>query len=234
LFLLGILETPYASTRYSFFLLPVVLLIAFIEAAALMTWVSQRLPRSLPETSLRSLAFLPFVFFLLTEEFNFRHVLNVSSAEANFRMGPYKELANHWYGRRDFEGPARFVNRTYTHGDVVVVDYVPSSAYLAVPFMNYISVESQRFKDVARQGGTEEAWTGRPLVYELDALLALVPSSPQSSLWLIAVQDGSGGGGFKDMGVLVNSARANGIHAEPVFDGIDKRIGVWRLNRRML
>ena len=162
---LGVVETSAVTTRYSFYFFPTVLIIGFIEAVSLSQWL-KKVEWKKPFRFLRqSAVMIPLVVFFITEDFNPNHILHVSSVEANFRIGKYKTLAAHWYKRPDFEGPARFVNSMYKEGDSIVIDYAPSSFYLEEPFINYIPIERSRFRDVARKGGTEEAWTGRPLIY---------------------------------------------------------------------
>jgi hypothetical protein len=233
LLLLGIFETPSVTTRYSFFFFPTVLIIGFMEAVSLSQWL-KKFDWKKPFMYFRQGAvIIPLIVFTITEDFNPHHILHVSSEQTNFRLGKYKTLADHWYKRPDFEGPARFVNSMYKEGDNIVVDYAPSSFYLKKPFINYIPLENKRFRDVARQGGNEEAWTRSPLIYQLDILLGLVPPDPQRSLWLIGAQEDLGGGLRHDIEALNVLAERNHIRVTREFEGIDGRIGVWRLSRSL-
>jgi hypothetical protein len=232
LFILGIFKTPYMSTRYSFFFFPIVLIIGYTEIASLGRWIEKIKWKKSITILQRGFVFIPLIMFSFTEDFNLQHILHVSSKEINFRMGKYSNYSKHWYKRQDFESPARFVNNVYQEGDAIAIDYVPSSFYLNKPFINYIPIENKRFRGVTRKEGTEEIWTGRPLVYSLERLFDFVPNDPRRSLWLIAVQRDSGGA-FTDIQTLNTEADINHLDAAPVFEGIDGRIAVWQLSRRL-
>jgi hypothetical protein len=66
------------------------------------------------------------------------------------------QFADHWYPRFDFKTPMRFVEGESLEGDVVVLEQVAMSQYLGKPFLNYVPDNSERFRGIARKGGTQE------------------------------------------------------------------------------
>jgi hypothetical protein len=85
----------------------------------------------------------------------------------------------------------------------------------------------------ARKGGTEEKWTGRPLISRPEELAGLVPANPNRSLWLITslVKDRVGSsfmGTYHNVQTITEQFHLN---ATLEFKGLDGRIGVWKITR---
>ncbi len=158
--------------------------------------------------------------------------MNVSAKEINFRMGKYSRYSGHWYPRTDFKTPAQYVNGVYANGDVVVIDYSPISEYLEVPFINFISPYLSRFKGEAREEGREQIWTGRELIYDIDSLVNKIPNETNSSLWLISIIEGFGGGSFEGENYPVKIANRYNLNVSLEHLSIDRRIGVWQFQRK--
>lgn len=175
--------------------------------------------------------FLPIILFMATEDFHVSHILHVSSKELNFRMGKYNQFARFWYQRADLKSPSEYVNTMYRDGDVIVVGVITSAYYLDKPFINYVTYKSNIFYNVSRDGGKTEKWTGRPLIYNINAFFDLVPINPNKSLWLIAVKKDFYGSSFEYSDSLADISEQHHMVAILRYVGVDGRIGVWEVKR---
>ena len=231
IFLISAIRTFWHSTRYSFFLFPLVILIGQIEFYRLSQSIQQGAKGWFKPTLAHLIVLVPLIAFLFTEDFNYRHVTNVSSAEYNFRMNRLDRYSRHWYPRVDVAGPAEFVNKAFRRGDIVVLDHVVASRYLNVPFLNYVSQDDHiRFPYHSRMSGTREVWTGRRLVSNKDALFDMVPKDKKNSLWLIAATvPGYIGTSFNRDGHRPEDiAKKYDLELRKVFSSIDGRVAVWQ------
>ena len=234
LFIMPVFNTPQRSTRYIYFFFPLILILAYEEAASLAEWTETSFSPGRGRFGSTAILLVPILLYTATEDFQVRHVLNVSSPQLNFRMGEYDRYSRHWYSRADFESPSRYVNKVFSQGDTLIVDHVVGTRYLAKPYVFYVhSKEPVRFPYHARKEGKEEKWTGKPLLSDPEEFAAVVPRDPNRSLWLItSVVKGRVGSSF--MGTLHNVqtiVEHYHLNAELVFTGLDGRIGVWKITR---
>jgi hypothetical protein len=224
-------NTPYRNTRYTFFLLPLLVLLPYIEVNDYAAGLSARNVGSPLARFSPLLLLVPMAAFLASDDFHARHILNVSSAEFNFRLGKYRVLEDHWYPRRDFENPASFVNQAYGAGDQIVIDAIPFAAYLRHPYLFYSNTRSPWFRAYSRRGGTEEIWTGSPMVYSrtrsLDAIIPAVPTGRSRNLWFIS-------GETLAAGNVVGKAGSGApimVKIDLQYTGLDDRMHVYQLTR---
>lgn len=229
--LVPVFKTLYLESRYSFFFFPLFLVVAMGEMRAIRLYLSERVWPVFGKRAGALLLAIPLAVFLSTEDFHLHHVLDVSSADLNFRTGSYSQYAIHWYPRFDFKTPGRFVEGEYRDGDVVVLEQVAMSQYLTKPFFVYVPENNKRFQGIARKGGTEEIWSGRPLISNSRQLATMVPDNGHNSLWIIAVAWDFHGGTQKIATKYEKLANEFGLAIDPAFVGIDGRTGVWRVRR---
>lgn len=226
-----VFRTPYLESRYSFFFFPLFLIVAIGEMRAIRLFLSEKVWPVFGKQAGALLLAIPLALFLLTEDFHLHHVMDVSSADLNFRTGPYRQYATHWYPRFDFKNTGRFVEKKYMDGDVVVLEQVAMSQYLGKPFFVYVPENYKRFKGIARKGGTEEIWSGRPLISHFEQLATKAPGNGHNSLWMIAVVWDFHGGRQKLATKYEDLAREFGLAVDLAYVGIDGRTGVWRVRR---
>jgi hypothetical protein len=178
LLLIGLAEAPRLETRYSFFLYPV----ALIVAITVMVRASERVARSPAGASLLAVV-LVGGSFALSEDFQPRHLVNIDSAEVNFRTHVPSRLASHYYGRSDIRAAADWLAANANQpGDVVVSGPGIASLdfyYAGLKFV-YIDPHDQRLSAWACQGGTVERWSNLPLVYRAEELESRLVASPRS------------------------------------------------------
>jgi hypothetical protein len=230
IFMVPIFRTTYHATRYSFFFFPVLLCILYASTLKLKKAWNRRAPHARTAFVARGVIFVPVFLFLVSEDFSPRHLINVSSQELNFRLGGYDRLAVHWYPRFDFKTPAEYVNRSRAEEDVVVTDQIVSAHYLKKPYVNYVSLKSRRLRGMSRKGGTEEIWTGQPLIYSFDGLRSLMPRSGHGRLWLVTGLGKGPGHIFKKEANLFAFAESRQLRATKEYSSIDGRVGVYRFD----
>jgi hypothetical protein len=225
------ITTQYTEARYSFFYFPLLFILIFIETVFLKNLAVEYFEKYKMKKYCNIILFIPVILFISTEDFHFNHILNVSTKEFNFRIGKYNKYSSLWYPRSDLKTPSEFVNKAYKNGDIVVVGAVGSAFYLDKPFINYIDHRNVRFLIMSRKEGKEEIWTGRPLVHNLEDFFHFVPNSPDQSLWLIAGLKDCMPDTFDHSASLMDISKKRNVVAILKYEGIDGRVGVWKLNR---
>ena len=231
--LIAVFKTLYRETRYSFFFFPLFLVVAMGEMRVIRLYLSEKVWPVFGKRAGSLLLTIPLAVFLSTEDFHVHHVLDVSAPALNFRTGPYRQFNDHWYPRADLKTPGRFVDGEYEVGDVVVLEQVAMSQYLREPFFNYVAEDSERFRGIARKGGTEELWSGAPLISRSRQLASKVPVNGLNSLWIIGVVKEFPGGTLNLATRHEELAREFGLVIDLAFVGTDGRIGVWRMRRKI-
>lgn len=231
--LMSIFKTLYKETRYSFFFFPLFLVVAMGEMRVIRLYLSEKVWSVFGKRAGAFLLLVPLMVFLSTEDFHLHHVMDVSAPDLNFRTGNYRQYAFHWYPRFDFKTPAQFVEERYMEGDVIVLEQVAMSQYLRKPFLNYVA-EVERFNGIARKGGKEEVWSGRPLISNFRQLAAKVPGSDHNALWIIGIVWEYPGGRWSLATKYEGLAKEFGLAIDLVFVGIDGRTGVWRVKRSIV
>jgi hypothetical protein len=229
-----VFNTFQNKTRYVFFFFPLVLLLSYAETVSLIAWIEGSFQLRMKRYITVAILLVPILSYAATEDFQWRHISDVSSAQMNFRMGEYDRYFHHWYQRVDFKSPSQYVNRVFSEGEVVVADHIVMTRYLKVPYTFYVYYKQhQTYQYYARKEGTEEKWTGRPLISRPQELAGLVPADPNRSLWLItSVVKNHAGTSFmyKHHNVKTIAEQYN-MQAVLVFKGLDGRTGVWKINR---
>ncbi len=183
--ILGGIYTLYNSTRYSFFLYPLILLLWFEGALAFKSWLEHILPPNplLNKISGFAVVLLPFGFLLISEDFSFAHLRNIGTAEVNFRLNVSEDVAIHYYQREDVKGPAEFINETWKPGDLIL-NAVPSSSFY-LTHANYIFYDEQSslFKENSQHEGTKDRW-GNLILYDKETVQKAVQGGT-GAVWIM-------------------------------------------------
>ena len=184
--------TPENPTRYSFFLYPCLLL--------LFCYFCIRLPTvfQLPSRLQRSLSIgLILLFVLVSENYNPRHLLNVSSAEYNFRMPYQLYLQFHFYQRYSYKDVADFINNNLEDDDQIIATTPVIDYYLDELDFSYRDIETRWFQETSACSGTRHIWSHLPLIYTQQHLLQQVADG-QNNTWIITGENGKGFQGPED------------------------------------
>ena len=161
---LSVVETPQLTTRYSFYLYPV-LLTLLVQGLQDVLRAGRSL--GLGIASSPAAAALGAALFALGGDFHPAHIAHPDSLEASYRIGPYRRYEDLWYERIDFRSPAQFLNATLpaeTREPIIVVGQDPIARWLERPFAVYLRPNSLAFFGLARDRGSRHIWSGQPIV----------------------------------------------------------------------
>ncbi len=210
---IGVLATQYSSTRYSFFVAP--LLMIFVALAI------ERIA-SLAPHKMRAFAGwgLLGLFMLWSEDYSLRHLLHIDTFEYNYRQSARD--ADHFYAREDYRSPAQYINEQLQPQDVVVSAVVPASWYLQRQDYHYSNFQSGEFERISCDRGQREKWTRKPLLYRVDALGDIVQSTAGTT-WLLLPGAAREADDHIDHGVAAQFADAL------VFTSPDKAVDVYAI-----
>jgi hypothetical protein len=167
----GAIPTNRIETRYTFFLYPMLIVIAVsaILEIALHCDVRRRASKLL-------LAGVPLLCFALTEDFQIKQVAHIDSAATNFRLGMSPARADHYYPRNDMRGVAEWLSAHVQSGDVVVSGIPNLDEYYGGFEYFYLDEEDNRYDAYVCRDGRTERWTNHPVLYTVNALTSVVDS----------------------------------------------------------
>jgi hypothetical protein len=164
---IGATPAPRVETRYSFFLYPLMIVLAVSAIAAL----AQR-RKNIRYAPL--LAVAPLLLFIATEDFNPGHIARIDTAETNFRVGIRTALAEHYYPRNDMRGIARWLADNVQPGDIVIAGIPSLDQYYGGFNYFYLAADDDRYDDYICPDGRTDRWTSHPVLHGIDALKPLV------------------------------------------------------------
>jgi hypothetical protein len=162
-------RTERIETRYTFFLYPVLVVLAVSASLAFMRSIGRRIPIALG-------AALPLVCFGATEDFQPLHLAHVDRADVNFRVGMSAVRAAHYYPRNDVGGVAQWLAAHARPGDLVIAGIPNLDPYVSRIDYFYVDREDQRYDAYVCRDGLTERWTNHALLHSEDDLAALLSS----------------------------------------------------------
>ena len=168
LLLVGIAGAPRIETRYTFFLYPLFLVIGIgllMRAAEQLDW------RKVWTPLLGSAVVLGW--FMLTEDFQPRHLMRIDSAEITFGRDMSKAQRSHYYSRSNLRATADWLRKHVKDSTDLVVSGPGVTAldfYYPKVDLVYVDPSDQRLRAWSCQLGTVERWSNLPLVYKFAEL----------------------------------------------------------------
>jgi len=156
------------ETRYTFFLYPLVMALGLTGILAL---IESRFGKS--QAALAAGAALGLLFFGLSEDFKPEHIAQIASWPVNFRIGMTPTQAAHYYPRSDYRLAGLWLEHHARPEDEVIIGIPSLDPYYRANYF-FLQSEDERYEDYACRNGTQERWTGLPLLYGTDALAARV------------------------------------------------------------
>jgi hypothetical protein len=161
------------ETRYTFFLYP--LLIVLAVSAALLLLERLRVLRRMPASiSAAFCAAVPLLCFGATEDFQPRHLAAVDSAAVNYRAGMSAVLAAHYYPRNDMRTVGEWLAAHVAAGDVVITGIPNLDEYYDRFDYFYLDSEDSRYEAYVCRDGQTDRWTNHPLLFPEDRLKPIV------------------------------------------------------------
>jgi hypothetical protein len=182
--ILALVETPQLTTRYCFYLYPV-LLVMLMQALERLAEHARVLLRAPVLTGSASAA-CALGLFAVGGDFHPQHIASIAGPEASYRIGPWQRYEDLWYQRIDFRGPSEFLNREIPPEraePVLIVGLDPVAQWLERPYGFYFRPNSLGFLSLGRNGGTTHIWTGRPIVSGAEQVRAF--SAGAQTAWIV-------------------------------------------------
>ena len=219
LLLVALLEQPYRTTRYTYFLYPILLVLAAAGIRALPDLFRQ----TLSERRKALLTAFSFAFlFAFAEDFRLQHLLNINEPEYRFRMAYEGRLASHYYTRWDYRSTAVFVNERLAPDDTVIVFDQPASHYLARTDGMFIRKGDPIHYLTAACGGQRHLWSNAPLLDE-DSEVDAVLERRTGSAWFVMRTENVA---WRDK---LESSLIERFDMHPQYVSIDGNLAVYRL-----
>jgi hypothetical protein len=218
--LVGLVKTPYVSTRYSFFLYPLLLI---LDAAAL-DGLARRLFPSARAASATLLA-LSAVFLAVSEDVRADRLFRAATLQTNFRLEASWAEWNHYVPRVDYRTPAEFIRANRAPGDTVVSLALPADFYLDRPLEAfYLPREDPEFRNHFDRGSGRDRWTGARIVSDEESLFRLIDGA-SGTTWVVS---GTEAYPYKQ---AVSRRIAERYARYGRFRSLDGRLGVYAIPR---
>ena len=177
-FVIGTTQTSWTSSRYSFFLYPLVLVLC-AGSVNKMTHLD-RIPKVVGQVAL---VLIVTIILIVSEDFSFAYATSIDTPEVNFRLK--HTTAEQHYLRLDFRTPAQFVNRHAKEQDIVIISNPTLDFYLERFNYMYTNHQLAIFGSRVCEQGRTDKWTGKPILYTVDQVSEIV-STTMSDVWIVS------------------------------------------------
>ena len=176
--LISMLRQPYISTRYFFFLYPIILLLISLSLYNLLNRFT---------SSYQSIIIVPILIFMaLSEDYLLHHYTNIDSDEITYRMSYNEKITNHLYARWDYRSPARFINDNSSPDDIIITATYAAPYYLDRLDYFYHDHGRDNLSNSIGCNGKKSLWTNAGLITLPDELLSII-NSTDKTVWLLAL-----------------------------------------------
>jgi hypothetical protein len=168
--------TPRYETRYVFFLYPVAAILALAVIVELLDGISARGRAAAAVAPILCLG-----LFMLSEDFQPRHLFKIDRPEAIFRRDiPRQE--GHLVARDDTRALAQWLERNVAAGGRVINAYQSLDYYDPKVDFFYVDRNDFNFASYACDYGTIDRWSNRPLVQSVEGLTSVISSGRKTYL----------------------------------------------------
>jgi hypothetical protein len=211
----GASGTGRQETRYTFFLYPVLVLLAIAALAQLLGKLSTN-----ARVAAGLLSVITLSCFAASGDFRPRHVAAIDSEAVTYRVMLPPALVSHYYPHNDVRGAAAWL-KTNTSAEDRVLTGIPSLAQYSdrIDFAFLID-DDPRYEAFSCQAGTLDRWTHKPLLYSAQALDELLHDH---RAYLVTYPS--------QTPPILDKARDFGWRAERVWSSIDGGVNILRFDR---
>ena len=168
--LVSVLNTTYYEIRYTFFLFPLVVVIAISCVSIILNQFS-------PKLKFPAQVMLIFSYLIISDDVSFERMMKIDD--------PSKEYTSKYWFRRDFKTPAEYINVEFGKGDTIVTTIAAPGYYLDKLDFIYQDPLGVEFQGISACGGNNELWTNASLLYTKPQLVQLISSS-DNTIWVLA------------------------------------------------
>lgn len=218
--MISVLNTPYHTTRYVFFLYPVMLLIFCWSINAICEEVISRSEMVVP----CSVAIL-FLFLILSEDISAKHLISIDQPNVTYRIDYSKRVQKHYYHRLDYRTPAQIVNRESSINDLVISMAEPSDYYLNKIDYFYMNWDSKRFRGRACNNGNREIWTNAGFIYTEESIIRMLGNN-ERTIWFIYLNT------KKNQNPVLSKFVSSELNGSLRYTSIDGKIELYKIIAR--
>ena len=169
----------YRETRYTFFLVPILLILILISVNKLTSLLTKR-------NIFSKVLFVLFItaVFISSEDFNLYHLMNIDRQDVNYRMIYKNRVKVHLYRRWDVLTPTNFVKKNLSENDKILINENSLKYYL--PRVNYFNFDYRNagFVALTVEEGNKERWSNAKLIYKNDDLINFIENR-QTTIWYL-------------------------------------------------
>lgn len=208
---------PYVSTRYTYFLYPL-LLVLFVQGLVLL---GRRLRPQDPSIALP--ATLAAAVFATSHDFGLRHAIGVDRPEYLYRTVYGRALHEHFFRRWDYRAVAEVLNREARREDLVIsAAYPVMPRYTSLLDFVYLDRSDRRIWIVSGCGGRRDLWSNLPLVFSPEVLQARIATA-RTPVWLVLTTEKYRARSAVEARLLAR------YRADEVFRSIDGNLALLRI-----
>ncbi len=220
LFLVALINTPYDTSRYTFFLSS----LASISIACCIVWSSSLLNNKIAKLAMILIG--TSLTCYASEDYHYKHLFNIDSYTINHRQVYNKEFTEHLYPRYDYISVAEFLNANTKENDLIIITTPVIERYL-LPSLRaeyFITSENPEFINHSVCHGKQETWSGLPLIYNYENLNNKL-NNMNTNKWIVL--HGMRGNPFFTQ--KLNTMRAK-LKPYLAFENPDNTLRVYKIN----
>jgi hypothetical protein len=169
---------PRQETRYVFDLYPLAIIIALGVLARFVARVADS-----PRAVAAGTTALALGGFMLSEDFQPRHLRHVDSPAETFRVGMSEAMQSHLVVRHDFRALAGWLQTNVPASGIVINSVHGLDKYYGHFRYFYAETGNRSFADWSCRHGTVDRWSNDPLLYGAESLAAAV--GPGAKAYLV-------------------------------------------------
>lgn len=181
--LVTILLQSRESSRYTYFLYPLLIILASVGLDFL---ASTRITKRGSEFLIVVALIVPA--FVFAEDFRLSHLARINETEIRYRVEYDTPLADHYYPRWDFRGAASHVNAKLSSNDSVIVFDQPLPHYLDRTSAIFVRDGSAIHRMVSACDNQRDVWSNAPLI-DQDSEVQQLLDEAKGKVWLIVRTD---------------------------------------------
>jgi hypothetical protein len=164
--LVAIINTPYNTSRYSYFLSPIIQIIIAICITTFSLYINNKFSKLLIIIVSTS------AVFYLSEDYRLNHVLSIDSYKINHRQVYDNKYTEHLYPRYDYISIANYININAGESDLIITTTPVIEYYLEnkTKAEYFITPDNSEFINHSVCNGKMETWSKLPLIYSHESL----------------------------------------------------------------
>ena len=170
----------YDETRYTFFAVPLLIILVIYSAYQISNSLS---PNKRISTIIFTLCIITVFYF--SRDFNLYHLLNIDSDKVNYRMiYESNHVKKHLYRRWDIKTPTDYVKKNLGKNDIIMINENSIEYYLPrIDYFNF-NYRHRAFSAITVEEGTKERWSDADLIYTNNDLIDLIENR-KTRIWFI-------------------------------------------------